>query len=259
MKLKDKVAVIVGGANGIGKRTSKLFAGEGAKVLIADIGIEAAEAVAKEIKAAGHQDVMAFKVDHTKEEDSFKMVEFALEKFGQIDILANIAGTHGYVEDGKFIRKDEGPFAESSKALWDSTIDINLNGARNCIRAVVNHMIQRRKGRIINFSSVAAFQGAPGLAAYSAAKGGIISLTKALAVELAPYGILINCVIPSATATEQVMERINGMRKSGQPALDMNMFASPEELANVVLWLASDDVSHMSGQSIQMGIDYPKY
>lgn len=254
MKLKDKVAIIVGGANGIGKRTSLLFAREGAKVLVADIDLNAANGVVDEIKASGYQGVVAYKVDHTKEEEAFKMVKFALDKFGKIDILANIAGTHGYIEGGKFIRKDEGPFAESTKSLWDSTIDINLNGARNCIRAVLNHMMERHQGRIVNFSSVAAYQGAPGLAAYSAAKGGIISLTKALAVELAPYGIFINCVIPSATATEQVMDRIANMKQSGMPVLDMKQFASPDELANVVLWLASDDVSHMSGQCITMGI-----
>ncbi len=254
MKLKGKVAVIVGGGNGIGRRTSKLFAQEGAKILIADIDIDAAVETANNIRAMGYQDIETFKVDHTKEEEAFKMVKYALDKFKQIDILANIAGTHGYIEGGKFIRKDEGPFAESTKALWDSTIDINLNGARNCIRAVVGHMIERHQGRIINFSSVAAFHGAPGLAAYSAAKGGIISLTKALAVELAPYGILINCVIPSATATEQVKDRLSQMKQSGMPVLDMSQFASPEELANVVLWLASDDVSHMSGQSITMGM-----
>jgi hypothetical protein len=162
MKLENKVAVIVGGGNGIGKRTSKLFAQEGARVLVADIGIEAANQVADEIRAMGH-DVAAFKVDHTKEEDAFKMVNFALDKFGQIDIMANIAGTHGYIEHGQFIRKDEGPFAESTKELWDSTIDINLNGARNCTRAVINHMMERRKGKIVNFFLHSRHTGSPGL------------------------------------------------------------------------------------------------
>ena len=255
MKLRDRVAMIVGGGNGIGARTCKLFAEEGARVLVADINLEAANRVAEEIKANGHE-VAAYKVDHTKEEEAFKMVKFALDKFGQIDIMANIAGTHGYIEGGEFIRKDEGPFAESTKALWDSTIDINLNGARNCTRAVVGHMMERHKGRIVNFSSIAAVNGAPGLAAYAAAKGGIISLTKTLARELAPYGILVNCIIPSQTATEQVLERMARNRQSnpGRPAPDMSRFADPMELAQVVLWLSADDVTHMSGQCISVGL-----
>ena len=254
MKLEGKVAIIVGGANGIGKRTSKLFAQEGAKVLLADIDIKAANEVANEIKGMGHE-VTTYKVDMTKEEEAFKMVKFALDKFGQIDILANIAGTHGYIEGGQFIRKDEGPFAESTKALWDSTVDINLNGARNCTRAVIGHMMERHQGKIVNFSSIAAVQGAPGLVAYAAAKGGIISLTKTLAREMAPYGIRINCIIPSQTATEQVLDRMARNRQANPGrAPDMSKFADPMELANVVLWLVTDEVSHMSGQCISVGL-----
>jgi NAD(P)-dependent dehydrogenase (short-subunit alcohol dehydrogenase family) len=255
MKLEDRVAIIVGGGNGIGERTAKLFAEEGAKVIVADINFEAANRVADDIKAKGRE-AAALKVDHTKEEEAAKMVEFALDKFGQIDIMANIAGTHGYIEGGEFIRKDEGPFAESTKALWDSTIDINLNGARNCTRAVIGHMMERHKGRIVNFSSIAAVNGAPGMAAYAAAKGGIISLTKTLAREMAPYGILVNCIIPSQTASEQVLERMARNRKAnpGRPAPDMSRFADPMELAHVVLWLVADDVTHMSGQCISVGL-----
>jgi NAD(P)-dependent dehydrogenase (short-subunit alcohol dehydrogenase family) len=255
MKLENRVAIIVGGGNGIGERTSKLFAEEGAKVIVADINIEAANRVADGIGAKGHE-AAAFKVDHTKEEEAAKMVKFALDKFGQIDIMANIAGTHGYIEGGEFIRKDEGPFAESTKALWDSTIDINLNGARNCTRAVIGHMMERHKGKIVNFSSIAAVNGAPGMAAYAAAKGGIISLTKTLAREMAPYGILVNCIIPSQTASEQVLERMARNRKAnpGRPAPDMSRFADPMELAHVVLWLVADDVTHMSGQCISVGL-----
>ncbi len=255
VKLRDRVAIVVGGGGGIGERTCKLFAGEGAKVLVADINIGGATRVANEIKAKG-QDVAAFKIDHTKEEEAFEMVEFALQRFGQIDILANVAGTHGYIEGGEFVRKDEGPFAESTKALWDSTIDINLNGARNCIRAVIGHMMARKQGRIVNFSSVAAVDGAPGMAAYAAAKGGIISLTKTLAREMAPYGILVNCIIPSQTATEQVLERIarNRGTNPSRPGPDMSRFADPMELAHVALWLVADDVTHMSGKCISVGL-----
>lgn len=255
MKLKNKVAIIVGGGSGIGERTCKLFAEEGSKVLVADINIGAAKRVSDEIKKKGFE-VSAFKVDHTREEEALDMVKYTLDRFGHIDILANIAGTHGYIEDGEFIRKDEGPFADSTKSLWDSTIDINLNGARNCTRAVIGHMMERRQGKIVNFSSVAAVDGAPGMAAYAAAKGGIISFTKTLAREMASYGILVNCVIPSQTATEQVLERIakNKVTSSTRPGPDMNRFADPMELAHVVLWLVSDDVTHMSGKCISVGL-----
>ena len=174
MKLNGQVAIVVGGANGIGKATSKLLAQEGAKVMIVDLDIENANKVADEIKTTGYE-AATIKVDMRKEEEANDMARATLDRFGQIDILANVAGG----STGRFIRDRSRltvPFAESNKEEWDQMIDSNLNGARNCTRAVVNHMIERRSGKIVFFSSIAALQSGNPLE-YAVAKAGIITFT----------------------------------------------------------------------------------
>lgn len=251
MKLEDKVAIVVGGASGIGKASSKRLAQEGARVVIADLDIESANKVADEIKSMGYE-ATALKVDMTKEEEANEMVKTVLEKYGKIDILANVAG--GSV--GKFIREKQTPFAESTKEEWDRIIDVNLNGARNCTRAVINHMMERGSGRIVNFSSMAGVQGIRNVVDYSAAKAGVIAFTQGLAQEMAPYGINVNCIAPSGVLTERIQafaERMRQQQKEGQgQGMDTSRLAKPEELASTVLFLVSDDSSHMSGQVIRV-------
>jgi NAD(P)-dependent dehydrogenase (short-subunit alcohol dehydrogenase family) len=252
MKLKDKVAIVVGGGNGIGRASAKLLAQEGAKVMIADLVIENANKVADDIRATGGE-VSTFQMDMTKEEDCKKMVEATLKKYGKIDILCNIAG--GSL--GPNIRDNLEPFAGQTKEMWDRIIDINLNGARNCTRAVINHMMERRSGKIVSFSSIAAINGMQGGVDYSAAKAGIIAFTKSLAMEMSPYGVYVNCVTPSGTASERIkksmLARQQGQQGGGQ-APAMSMFAEPEELAEAVLFLVSDASNHMSGQNIIFGV-----
>lgn len=250
MKLKDKVAIVVGGASGIAKASSKLLAQEGARVVIADLDIENAEKVADEIKSMGYE-ATAIKVDMTKEEEAYAMVKAVLEKYGQIDILANIAG--GSV--GKYIREKQTPFAESTKEEWDKILDVNLTGPRNCTRAVIHHMMERGSGRIVNFSSMAGVQGIGNVVDYSAAKAGVIAFTQGLAQEMAPYGININCIAPSGVLTERIQAFAERMwqqqREEGGRGMDTSKLARPEELAATVLFLVSDDSSHMSGQVIR--------
>ena len=256
MKLKDQVAIVVGGANGIGKRTSRLFAEEGAKVMIADFDTKSAETLADEIKAAGYE-AAAFGVDHTKEEEVIQMVKVTLDEFGQIDILANIAGVWPRVE-GKAANDERWRpsatlgvgFADSTKEEWDQTIDINLNGARHCTRAVINHMIERRTGKIVSFSSVAVEQSLSA-SAYSVAKAGIVAFTKGLAREMLPYGIRVNYITPGGTATEQIMASIAEGKIEEEV---LKICAKPEELARAVLFLVSDEGEHISGQGIVMSI-----
>lgn len=242
MKLENKVAIVVGGSSGIGKATSKLLAREGARVMIADLNIETANKVMEEIRAEGHE-AATVKVDMTREEEANEMARITQEMFGHIDILVNVAGG----SRGPFIRENPVPFADQTKEEWDRHIDINLGGARNCTRAVINHMKQRRSGKIVNFSSLAALQGGP--VDYAAAKSGIIGFTKALAVEMAPYGIQVNSVCPGGTLTERFQASVEHYQREGN-VVDTSKFNKPEELASVVLFLVSDEITHLFGENI---------
>ncbi len=245
MKLKDKVAVIVGAGSGIGRATSKLLAEEGAKVVLADVSLDNANKVLGEIKAKGGI-ASVFIMDMVKEADCQAMVKDTLAKYGQIDILCNIAG--GSMGPG--IREKFSPFAQSIKAEWDRIFDININGARNCARAVVNHMMERRKGKIVNFSSVAGVTGTKGTVDYSAAKAAVIGFTKALALEMADYNIQVNCIAPTGVATERMQAIVDRQKRNNEPAMDLSRLAKPEELAATVLFLVSDDVTRIQGDCI---------
>jgi NAD(P)-dependent dehydrogenase (short-subunit alcohol dehydrogenase family) len=261
MKLKDKVAIVVGGGSGIGRASATLLAQEGAKVMIADVVIENANKVASDIKTKGGE-ASTVKVDFRKEEEANEMVRVTLAKYGKIDILVNAAG--GIV--GTLLPTNltgnlpvrGAPVAEQTKELWDWMIDMNLNGPRNCVRAVINHMIERSSGKIVLISSVAAIDGLANNSDYSAAKAGIIAFTKSLAREVAPYGIQTNCVTPSATWSEGRQAAIERGRQEGREVrVDMTGLAMPEELAEAVLFLVSSGSDHMSGQNIIFGTPAP--
>jgi 3-oxoacyl-[acyl-carrier protein] reductase len=245
MRLKDKVAIVVGGANGIGRATSQVLAREGAKIVVADLAIEEADKLVDELKAQGHT-AIAVKVDMTKPAEANQMAKAALEKFGQIDILANVAGG----SQGKYIREKLSPFNESSKKEWDRIIDINLTGPRNCTRAVINHMLERRYGKIINFSSIYGMRGGPNSTDYAAAKAGIIGFTKSLAVEVSCYGINVNCISPGVVGTARLFSFKKETQEKIIQGIKLGRMATPEEIANVVLFLASDESSYITGENI---------
>lgn len=232
MRVKDKVAVVVGGGSGIGRATAQLLAREGAKVMIVNLHIERADQIAEGIRVAGGE-VATIKADMTIEKEVDEMVRATLKRFGRIDILANVAG--GSVRD---------PFPESTRETWDQMLDLNLTGARNCTRAVINHMMERGSGKIVNVSSIAGVEGTAGRASYAAAKAGLIGFTKALALEMVPYGIQINCITPGGTASERMLAGI----KRGLN-INPDTLATPEEMANVILLLVSDELSHISGEN----------
>ncbi len=248
MKLKDKVAIVVGGGSGIGRASATLLAQEGARVMISDLSLERANKVADNIKAMGYE-AATLKIDMRKEADAQEMVKATLGKWGQIDILVNVAG--GSV--GEFIleREQVGKFAVSTKDKWDRLIDVNLNGARHCTRAVINHMIERRTGKIINFSSITFLKGNAGVD-YSAAKGGIVGLTRALAYEVDQYNIQVNCITPVGTLSERMLAGVERRRKAGEQ-VDVSRLCTPEEVAEAVLLLSSSGSDHMSGQNIIFG------
>jgi NAD(P)-dependent dehydrogenase (short-subunit alcohol dehydrogenase family) len=260
MKLEDKVAIVVGGASGVGRASATLLAQEGAKVMIADVVPENAEKVASDIKAKGGE-ASTFTMDFRFEEQAFAMAEAALERYDKIDILVNAAG--GIVGTllptkltGDFPLRGA-PVAEQSKELWDWMMDMNLNGPRHVVRAVINHMIERKTGKIVLFSSIAAIDGLPNNSDYTAAKAGVIGFTKALAREVASYGIQANCVTPSATWSEGRQAAGERARQEGREVrADMSKLklAMPEELAEAVLFLVSYGSDHMSGQNIIFGV-----
>jgi len=179
------------------------------------------------------------KVDITSLDEANQMAKTTLDEFGQIDILANIAG--GAVPE------KIGPFSQSDKEVWDRIIALNLYGTFNCTRAVINHMIERRSGRIVNVASVAGIVGQANTADYAAAKGGIIAFTKSLAKEVAPYGINVNCVSPAFTGTERVLSMPKEFLQKQVKTIHLGRYGKPEEIANVIVFLASDEASFVTG------------
>lgn len=237
MRLNYKIAVITGSTQGIGRGIAKRFAAEGASVVIVGRSEDKGKAVKKEIRELGGN-AEYVKADVSIDEDVKRMVNFAIEKYGQIDILVNNAGinlTRGI------------PFFEISMDQWQQTIDVNLTGVFLCSRAAVRHMIERREGKIINIASVHSFATSSGNAAYAASKGGIIQLTKAMAIDLAPYNIAVNAIAPGAIAIERMPE---------DPDDPMNDFilqkrwGKVEEIAALAVFLASEESSYINGETI---------
>ena len=238
VQIKGWVAIVTGGASGIGRETALRLSREGAKVAIVDINLDGANKVADEIRAAGGES-LALRTDITNLDEAHRMAKAVLDKFGQVDILANIAG-------GAFPSK-MGSFAQSDRQVWDLNINLNLFGTFNCTHAIVNHMMERKKGRIVNIASVAGMVGQATTADYAAAKGGIIAFTKSLAKELAPYGINVNCVSPAITGTERVRSMPKDFLQRQIDTIHLHRFGEPEEIANVVVFLASDEASFVTG------------
>lgn len=238
MKLKGKVAIITGGGSGIGEATAKLFAQEGAKVVAADVNGEAAERVAEEIKKEGGE-VLAVKVDVSRRQEAENMVAETLSRFGQIDILINNAGLFRDAMSWKM--EDE---------QWNLVIDVNLKGTFLCSRAVIPHMRARNQGKIINTSSISVL-GNPGQANYSAAKAGIIALTRTLALELARAGINVNCVAPGSIDTPILKGMPQDIvQRTVEEKVPLRRMGSPEEVAKLHLFLASEDSNYITGQVI---------
>ena len=243
MRLKDKVAIVTGGASGIGRATCKLFADEGATLVIADLVFEAADELATELKEQGHK-ATAVATDVTDIDAAHNLAKVTLSTFGRIDILANIAGGSA----GPVIKTKSSVFAESGKERWDEMIALNLYGTLNCTRAVVNHMIEGRSGKVVNCASTAGVIGMQKAAEYAAAKGGVIAFTKTLAKELGQYGINVNCVSPGVVGTPRILQRPE--LRACVDGIPLGRLGKPEELAQVILFLASDESSYITGENI---------
>ena len=243
MRLKDKVAIVTGAGSGIGEVTARLFASEGAAVMIADINEPAAESVAGSINAEGGRAAWTA-VDVTSSASAEKMVQVTLNSFGRVDLLFNNAGIEGF-----------GSVIEADETSWDRIFAVHVRGAFLCSKYAIRAMIDGgRGGVVVNVSSVAGLVGLQHMSAYSAAKGAIISLTRAMAADFARYGIRVNCVAPGTTTTpmgqrlvendtpEQLAQRVG--------RYPLNRFGRPEEIARAVLFLASDDSSYATGSCL---------
>jgi 3-oxoacyl-[acyl-carrier protein] reductase len=238
MKLKDKVAIVTGSGQGIGREIALTFAKEGAKVVVSDI-TEKIHEVVKEIEALGSQ-ALAVKCDVSKLSDAEKMVKETIKKFGRIDILVNNAGIFPFK-----------PFTEMSEADWDKVLNVNLKGTFNCTKAVIPYMIKQKYGKIINISSIAGtVVGFQQLTHYCASKAGIVGFTKALALELAPYGINVNAIAPGPIETPGTQALGKEIYEQIKKAIPIGRWGKPSEIANVALFLASEDSSLITGQCI---------
>lgn len=236
MRLKNKNAIITGGAQGIGKSIAAGMAKEGANVAIADINIEMADAAAQEIKEQGIKS-LAIKLDVSKKNEVVSAFETFIKEFGRLDILVNNAGI---TKDALVLRMKEED--------WDLTLDVNLKGAFLCCKEAIRLMAKQQHGTIISISSVVAFIGNPGQVNYSASKAGIVGLTKSIAKEYATRGIRANAVAPGfiqTAMTDAIPEKTKEEMRSSIP---LGCFGTPEDVANAVIFLASKEADYITGQ-----------
>jgi 3-oxoacyl-[acyl-carrier protein] reductase len=236
MRFANRVAIVTGAARGIGKAIATRLATEGAIVVIADADRKAAEVTAKELEAAG-RNVMASALDVSDPAQVAAGVQSVLERFGRIDILVNNAGIVGEVV----------PVREMSDAEWHRVMSVNLHGVFYCSRAVLPAMLSRKWGRIVSLASVAGKEGNANMAAYSVSKAGVICLTKSLAKEVARDGITVNCVTPALTETDMARSFSPEQKALLASKVPMGRLASPDEIAAVVAFLASNEASFVTG------------
>ncbi len=234
-RLKDKVAIITGAAKGIGFATAQRFAQEGAKVMIADIGLEALKAAALQIPGSE-----AYVMNVTDRASIQAAVDQIMQRHGRIDILINNAGI---TQDARLVKMTE--------AQFDTVIDVNLKGVFNCTQIVVPHMLEVGSGAVVNASSVVGIYGNFGQTNYSATKFGVIGFTKTWARELGPKGIRVNAVCPGFIATEMVKAMPENILKDIERRSWLGRLGTPEEMANVYLFLASDEASYVNGVAFE--------
>jgi 3-oxoacyl-[acyl-carrier protein] reductase len=237
MRLKDQVAVVSGGSRGIGKAIAQALAAEGAKVAVVYRGSQqAADEVVAGIRAAGGTS-LALQIDVTDAKAVEAGVERIEKELGPVDVMVNNAGV---IADDLFVRLEP--------EQWDKVIRTNLGGTYNFCRAVAYGMMKRRKGRIINISSVAATHVNPGQTNYAASKGAINSFTRALAVELAPRGVTVNAIAPGFIETDMSAAVRNKAGDLIKKFIPMRRIGTPEDVARVAVFLASADAAYVTGQ-----------
>jgi 3-oxoacyl-[acyl-carrier protein] reductase len=240
-KLSDRVALVTGGGRGIGRAISLSLGREGADVAVNYTKHQAAaEEVVAELKGMGSR-ALAVAADVSQADQVQSMVRTVLDAWGHIDILVNNAGIGSRV-----------PFLQITEAQWDEFIAVDLKGSFLVSQAVARHMVERHYGRIINIISISSFIATPGLVHYQAAKGGVLMLTKGMALELVPYGILVNAIAPGAIATDINRERFSNPEILARRVseIPMGRVGTAHEVAGAAVFFASDDCTFTTGSVI---------
>ena len=242
MQLEDKVAIITGGARGLGREFALRFVKEGAKVSVCDI--LDCRSTAEEIESMGGQ-ALALHTDVTSEKDTAEMARKTVEKFGRIDVLVNNAAVYGGIENKNFVR----PFEEITNSDWDKMMAVNVKGIFLCCKAVSPYMKKQGSGKIINIASTVALAGVPIFLHYTTSKCGVISMTKGLARSLGEYNINVNAVAPGMTWTEATRSALEGAVAEGIVAGQiLKRRTLPEHIPGSVVFLASSDADQITGQ-----------
>jgi len=242
MDLTNRVAIVTGSARGIGQAIALKLAEVGADVVVNDIeaAAEPLESVATEIRSKNRQS-LAVTADVSSTEDVNRLVETTVGKLGKIDILVNNAGV---TRDQLIMRM--------SDEDWDTVLDIDLKSAFLCTRATVRHMIKQRWGRIINIASITGLVGNPGQANYASAKAGVIGLTRSIAKEVASRGITVNAIAPGAIDTPMTQRLDENQRQEFLKRIPLGYFGSPNDVAEAVAFLASEEARYITGQVLNV-------
>ncbi|MFD1066559.1 SDR family NAD(P)-dependent oxidoreductase [Oceanobacillus locisalsi] len=240
-KLQDQVAIITGGVSGIGAETARLFISEGAKVVVVDLNEDKGKALEKELQAL-HAEALFIKADITSEEEVANIFKQTVETFGKVDVVFNNAGI-GAIQSTH----------DLDYADWRKTVNVDLDGVFLVARESIREMLKTGGGTIINTASMYGWVGSPGSAAYNAAKGGVINLTRSLALEYAEQNIRINALCPGYIDTPIIPEESKQVLAESTP---LKRLGTSEEMAKAVLFLASDDSSFMTGNSLTVDGGY---
>jgi len=240
LKLAGKVALVTGGAQGIGKAVALLLARNGADIAVSDINLEKAEETVKEVQALGRK-ALAIKADVATSGDVEKMVDAILSQFGKVDILINNAGI---ARDKLILRMTEED--------WDAVLNINLKGTFNCTKAVVRHMSKQKSGKIVNIASVVGEMGNAGQGNYAASKAGVIGFTKTIAREFAQRGINVNAIAPGYIETPMTDALPDKVKEELKRMIPLDRLGKPEDVAEAVLFLVSESANYITGQVLNV-------
>ncbi len=240
MEFRGQIALVTGGARGIGKAIALCLARKGANLAIADISPDSAGQTAAEIESLGVK-ALPVALDVSKSSEVSKAVEAVVKEYGRLDVLVNNAGI---TKDGLIIRMKEED--------WDAVITINLKGVFLCSKEAVKVMVKQRYGRIVNIASVVAFMGNPGQANYSASKAGIVGLTKTVAREYASRGITVNAVAPGFISTAMTDALAENVRQDMLKSIPTGKFGTVDDVANAVVFLSSPEAGYITGQVIHV-------